>query len=112
MGCISKVVIVIIVPVLELTPVQVIQARPTGSRVFVTGNQKDEKEFVTHTMGVQQHPDQRRRRMESHIPNTQRIVQANRNVLRAHKLARYLPNDDEYHLPYRGHSRMALRIHG
>ncbi len=31
-----KVVIVVIQPVLELTPVQVIQARPTGSRLSVT----------------------------------------------------------------------------
>ncbi len=43
----SKVVIVAIAPVLELTPVQVIQARPTGSWVFVMDNEKGGKEFVT-----------------------------------------------------------------
>ncbi len=32
----SKVVMVVIQPVLELTPVQVIRARPTGCRVSVT----------------------------------------------------------------------------
>ncbi len=41
-----KVVIVVIPPVLELTPVQVIRARPTGSRVSVTVRKK-RKEFVT-----------------------------------------------------------------
>ncbi len=46
-GRVSKVIIVAIAPVLELTPVQVIQARPTGSRVFVMDNEKGEKEFVT-----------------------------------------------------------------
>jgi len=44
---VSKVVIVAIAPVLELTPVQVIQARPTGSWVFVMDNEKGGKEFVT-----------------------------------------------------------------
>ena len=46
----SKVVIVVIVviqPVLELTPVQVIQARPTGSRVSVTVCKQEEKEVIT-----------------------------------------------------------------
>ncbi len=43
----SKVVIIVTVPVLELTPVQVIQARPTGSQVFATDNEIGEKEFVT-----------------------------------------------------------------
>ncbi len=34
---------VVIGPVPELTPAQVIQARPTGSRMFVTGKGKKEK---------------------------------------------------------------------
>ncbi len=38
-----KVVIVVMQPVLELTPVQVIQARPTGSRVSVTVVRKSKK---------------------------------------------------------------------
>src|SRR6266478_5015605 len=50
--------------------------------------------------------------MESCIPDTRRTIRANRNVLWAHELARDLPNDDEYHLPYRGCPRMALCIHG
>src|SRR6266436_8229051 len=50
--------------------------------------------------------------MESRVPDTRRTIRTNRNVLWAHKFAHHLPNDDEYHLPHRGCSRMALCIHG
>ena len=40
----GRVVIVVIQPVLELTPVQVIQARPTGSWVSVTVCKEKEEE--------------------------------------------------------------------
>ncbi len=49
-GKVVMVVIVVIQPVLELTPVQVIQARPTGSRVSVTvcnKRKKEKKEVMT-----------------------------------------------------------------
>src|SRR6266478_9933724 len=50
--------------------------------------------------------------MEGRLPNTRRFIRTNRNVLRAHKLARHLSNDDEHYLSHRGRPRMAIRIHG
>src|SRR6266478_8260258 len=50
--------------------------------------------------------------MESRLPNARRPIRTHRNVFRTHELARYLPNDDEHYLPYRGRPGMAIRIHG
>ena len=45
----GKVVIVVIQPVLELTPVQVIQVRPTGSRVSTTVCKEERKKRGRNT---------------------------------------------------------------
>ncbi len=63
-------------------------------------------------MGLQQHQNQRRRRMESCIPNTRGTVRTNCDVLWTHKLTCYLPDDDEYHLSNQGRSRVALHVYG
>ena len=67
---------------------------------------------IRRTMGIQQHPHQKRRRMESCIPNPRRIVRAYSNVLRPHQLPCDIPNDDEYNIPQRSSPRMALSLHG
>ncbi len=46
----GKVIIVVIQPVLELTPVQVIQARPTGSQVSATVCKEERKKRGRNTM--------------------------------------------------------------
>ena len=63
-------------------------------------------------MGIQQHPNQGGRRMESCLPNPRRTIRTNGNVLWTYELARHLPNDDEHHLPHQSRSGMAIHIHG
>src|SRR6266403_3164326 len=63
-------------------------------------------------MGIQQHPNQGRRRMESRLLDPRRAIRTNSNVLWTYELPRNLPDDDEHHIPHRSRSRMAIRIHG
>ena len=50
--------------------------------------------------------------MESRLLNTQGTIRANCNVLQAHQLASYLPDDDEYDLQTTSHARMVFHIYG
>ncbi len=62
-----------------------------------------------HTMGVQQRPYQRRRRMEGSLQNQFRPLRTMRHVLQTNQLPKYIPNHDGYYFPRvdinrRGHS--------
>src|SRR5258708_32542524 len=50
--------------------------------------------------------------MEGSIPHSRRTLRTHGYVLRTNQLSRYLPDDDEYDLPSRDRSRVAIRIHG
>src|ERR1700678_1858126 len=50
--------------------------------------------------------------MEGGLPHQRRAVRADRHVFWPHELTGYLPDDDEYHLPKRGRTRMAIGLHG
>ena len=67
---------------------------------------------VWYKMGIQLHPDQRGWWMESGIPNTPRPLQTPHNVLWPHKLAHYIPSNDEQNLQNGSGPRMAISIHG
>ena len=50
--------------------------------------------------------------MERGIPHPRRIVRTHCDVLRTHKLSRYLSNHDECYLSERSRGGMAIGVHG
>ena len=67
---------------------------------------------IRHQMGIQQHQNQRRRWMESRVPNTPRPLWTPCNVLWTHKFPHNISSDDEWNLQDGSGSRMAISIHG
>ena len=67
---------------------------------------------IRHKMGIQQDQDQRRRQMEGGISNASRPLWTSCNVLQPHKLACYIPSNDEWNLPNGSGPRMAVGVHG
>ena len=68
--------------------------------------------FLSHcTMGIQQHQDQRGRRMESGLPNKLRTVRTNSHVLQIDKLARNVPVNNGPHLLRPHQHRKGLSLH-
>ena len=63
-------------------------------------------------MGVQQHPYQRRRPVESGLYHQQRVVRTQCHVLRTYQLTSNLPNDDERDLHRGVTRRMADGLYG
>jgi hypothetical protein len=67
---------------------------------------------IRHTMGLQQHPHQRRGRMESRVLNKRRTIQTNCHVFWAYELTRNLPNYDEHDICGQSSGRMAYNLYG
>jgi hypothetical protein len=67
---------------------------------------------IRRTMGVQQCPDQRRRRMEGSLHHQSRVVRTKSNVLWTDQLSRNVSSHDERHLQ-RGNKRgMGIHLYG
>ena len=67
---------------------------------------------VRHLLGLQQRPNQRRRRMESSFHHQRRTIWTYRHVLRTHQFSRNISDDDELDLLRRNSRTMANRLHG
>ena len=66
---------------------------------------------VGRTMGIQQYPNQRGRRVESSILNELRTVQADSHVLQVNKFTRDVPVDNGPHLPRPHQHQEGLCLH-
>ena len=64
------------------------------------------------SMGIQQHLNQRRRQMESHLPYSGRTIWTYHNVLWSHQFPSHFSNNDEHHLLDWSHTRMAIGLYG
>ena len=67
---------------------------------------------IRREMGLQQRSNQKGRRVESSIHHQPRPIRTKSHVLRTHKLASNLPNNDERNLSGRAPGRMGVNIHG
>ena len=69
---------------------------------------------IQHTVGIQQHPNQRRRRMEGCLQNPDRVIRTTSYVLRTNQLPRHLPTNYEPNVQRNEDAipERTIRLHG